>query len=299
MRELFLQHLYSGHLFFTGAAILIAGAFMPRRRAGVLLLLGTALAAFSGTPVPALLALALLVAIGTLLFARRARRLIALVTAALTLAACANEVPYHLVRPHVAAPARLYVVGDSLASGGFGETRTWPEILGRTAGAHVVNLALPSDTAATATQSQLPELEAQLRSHPASDPACVIVEVGGNDMLEGASISEYERGLEAIVAAARRHRHPVIVLELPLIPGRWRYGAVQRDVARRHGATLAPKRILAGVLVDPPNTSDGIHLTQRGHDALARELARWLDWPNGGGRSSRPAPESRRAPIPR
>lgn len=42
---------------------------------------------------------------------------------------------------------------------------------------------------------------------------------------------------------------------------------------REHGLILIPRRVLALVLSDPRNTSDGIHLTQRGHDRMAEELA--------------------------
>ncbi len=45
------------------------------------------------------------------------------------------------------------------------------------------------------------------------------------------------------------------MFELPVIPGKWAYGARQR--------------VLAKVLVKKENTFDGIHLTQAGHDAIA------------------------------
>lgn len=40
---------------------------------------------------------------------------------------------------------------------------------------------------------------------------------------------------------------------------------------------MIPRRVLASVLADPRNTSDGIHLTQRGHDVMAQTLLQWLD----------------------
>ncbi|MHB0970789.1 MAG: transposase [Thermoanaerobaculia bacterium] len=68
----------------------------------------------------------------------------------------------------------------------------------------------------------------------------------------------------------------VIVIELPVIPGARAYGALQREIVARRGAKLIPKHHLAAVLADPENTTDGIHLTQRGHDELARRIGKLL-----------------------
>jgi acyl-CoA thioesterase-1 len=134
----------------------------------------------------------------------------------------------------------------------------------------VINLAQPSDDADAALRDQVPQLPAQLSS------ACLIVDIGGNDMLDRASVSRFEAALDRILAP--RGAQSVVLLELPVIPGAWRYGMVQRRMAKKHGVFLAPKRILAGVLSDSRNTFDGVHLRQRGHDALARQLSGWLGW---------------------
>ena len=68
------------------------------------------------------------------------------------------------------------------------------------------------------------------------------------------------------------------MFELPLLPGRWAYGAAQRRIASRHGIVLIPRRVLAGILLDPANTSDGLHLTQQGHEKLAGAVADWAGW---------------------
>lgn len=47
---------------------------------------------------------------------------------------------------------------------------------------------------------------------------------------------------------------------------------IQRRPARKFDVTLIPKRVLMGVLSASGATLDSIHLTQRGHDLLARQV---------------------------
>jgi lysophospholipase L1-like esterase len=258
IRAALLYHVYSGHLFFTAAALILSGLLARKLRA--LVLLGLALAAMSGTPMPLWLAVpALVVSIAAI--AKPDRKAIAAGAAALTVAAVAFELPHHLRWRGAALPCRrLFVVGDSLASGGFGETLPWPRRLG------AMNLARPSDTAAGARE------QAALLPPPAPGD-CVIVEIGGNDMLERAP--QFAESLEALLRDIRPRTS--VILELPLIPGAWSYGAAQRRLAGKFEALLVPKRVLAGVLVDPRNTSDGLHLTERGHARLAHDLAQWVE----------------------
>ena len=98
-------------------------------------------------------------------------------------------------------------------------------------------------------------------------------------MLDGSPAHEFESSLDTLLNRLRETSRPnIVLLELPLLPGRWGYGAAQRRLARRHGAVLIPKRVLAKALTAPGNTTDGLHLTDRGHEQLARGLAVALGW---------------------
>ena len=288
VRTALLYHLYSGQLFFSAAIVFLAAAIadfskfldarpLMRRAAGFLAVLAIPLAGLSGTPLPAIPAafvLAATFAYALIGFGARRTRRYSLGVAAIVavLMVCAIELPYHLPWHPDLHPSRLFVVGDSLSSGGFGERTTWPELLGRNLGIPVTNLALPSETATTALQNQIPLLPLL-----GQRDECVIIEIGGNDMLDGEPGDRFASALDGILAAARGGNHrTTIVLELPLLPGHWQYGATQRRLAAKHGALLAPKRILAHVLLGRGNTSDGVHLLQQGHEALARELERWI-----------------------
>lgn len=254
IRSAILYHVYSGHLFFTALFLFVVGVSVRRLRA--LGLLALPLVFFSGTPMPLIAAVPLVVGAIVVLFAQFKGRVA--VGALVAIVAAGIEIPWHFEGAGGVARAPL-VLGDSLASGGFGETRTWPEILGAR------NLSSASETVARALERDLPLF---------GPDDVVIVELGGNDMLDGTPLREFERDLDALLARLRGAR--AVMLELPILPGRWGYGAIQRRLARRHGVGLIPKRVLARALTGPGNTTDGLHLTDRGHEQLARGLARSL-----------------------
>jgi acyl-CoA thioesterase I len=288
MHGALLYHVYSGQLFFSAAMLVLAAVVsdlfgwldprpLTRRIAAFLTVLAVPLAALSGTPVRMMLAIpAIAATLGYALFGfgsrGRLRYSLGGLASALVAIAVAIEIPYHLRHSNEPTPSHVFVIGDSLSSGGFGERTPWPEILARHLRVPVTNLALPSDSAAMALQNQIPQL-----STPASRNEYAIIEIGGNDMLEGVPPDAFAAALDAILSrAGAEGRRRIVLLELPLLPGRWQYGAIQRRLAAKYDALLVPKRVLARVLLGEGNTSDGIHLRQRGHDALALELARWL-----------------------
>ena len=284
-----LYHLYSGQLFFSAALLLLAvasatllglldGRPILRSVCSVIAMASIPAAALSGTPMPALQAVLLLGA--TLPFALfgivappRRRAILAGIAMAATIAGVAAEIRWHLPVTPISKPRRIIVIGDSLSTGGFGESRPWPQIVASQIGAELQNLALAGETTSSAIQNQLPDVPAL----QAGD--CVVIAIGGNDMLDrlppGGFESALARTLEASSAGGRRN---VVILELPIVPGEWRYGTIQRRLATKHAATLIPKRLLAGVLLEPANTYDGLHPTQHGHARLAREIRAALHW---------------------
>lgn len=276
-----MYHLYSGDLFFTACALFIVavavGLFSTRpvlqRVARVTALLAIALAAFATTPLPLIAAIPTTIIALIVTFAIgsewRHRRVFTVLSIVLVVFCAALELAQIFRSARVPEPEEIVVIGDSLASGGFGEREAWPLVLGREIGARVTNLARPSDEVADALQNQMTEIR------PSS---VVLVEIGGNDMLGGTSGSDYARDLDRLIAAVRSKAKVVVMIELPVLPGKWRYAAAQRKIADHYGAVMVPKRVLSAVLADPRNTSDGLHLTQRGHDDLARRLALALGW---------------------
>src|SRR5262249_51114580 len=154
-------------------------------------------------------------------------------------------------QPQAPRPRRLYVIGDSLAAGVRPKEITWPKLLAEGTGIQVTDLSLPGGTARNALRQQAPALERRTDTD-----AWALIEIGGNDMLGGPTADEFGEALDRLLASARGDRaHPrtVVMLELPLTPGKWAFGAWQRQLAAKHGAFLVPKRVMASVILTDAN----------------------------------------------
>lgn len=203
-------------------------------------------------------------------------------TVGVSLVACAMEARTFLIPPTVQPAARgftrLYVIGDSLSALG---NPSWPALLAEHFGVPAVNLAVPGATVLSAAR--------QASQVPRGDPALVIVLVGGNDQLAGRSASDFRRGLSHLLGMLHRSGQRVVLVELPLLPGRHGYGYAQRGLAREFDALLISKRELTAVFAAAGSTEDGLHLSREGHQHLALRLARLLR-PGFGSRERVPSP---------
>lgn len=160
----------------------------------------------------------------------------------------------------------LVVIGDSLSAGlGEGEGTPWPFQLGARYSVQVTNL---SEAGAT-TKDGIPKARLA-RKHP----GLVIVELGGNDMLGGRSVTDFEADLSQILKTLRDDQRSVVLIELPLLPGKNAWGVVQRQLAAKYECTLIPKRLLVDVLSAPGATVDTLHLSEAGHQRMAETIWR-------------------------
>jgi acyl-CoA thioesterase I len=289
----FLYHLASGQAWFSCGLLFllvtvldVRGAFEQRRRLGrvawLLLWLAMLLAAASTTPVPLWLAIPLVAScLAYMVFGFshqvRIRRLVlGSGASSLILVALILELPFHFPGPQNGARSQgLYVVADSLAAGLGREQTTWPKLLAARIGSDVRDRSFPGAN----TRSALRTLTKVLG--PADNPhAWVLVCIGGNDMLGKTSAEDFANDLDQLLAVARGnppHRRTVLMQELPLIPGAWAFGTIQRRLAAKHGVVLIPKRLLAGVVLTEENVVDGLHLSAAGHERMAELLLPWVD----------------------
>jgi len=193
---------------------------------------------------------------------RRAARILGGVLAASCLLGVLLELP-HRARPSLPERSfeRVYIIGDSISAGiGRENGGTWPEVLGREHHIEVVDLSRPGAT----TASVLPRV-GEVRA----DGALVVLEIGGNDLLGRTSAKKFAEDLERLLAALRKRGPAVLMFELPLFPLRGDYGRAQRRLAARFEVKLIPKRLFARILTREGFTLDGLHLSSRGHRAMA------------------------------
>lgn len=188
------------------------------------------------------------------------------------------EWPRHL-SPRVRIPAgcSIYVVGDSLSAGIGRKERCWPAVLSERLGIPVVNLAMGGATTQTALH------QAESIDRPGS---VVFVEIGGNDLLGGTSAADYREHLDRLLAALHAKGHRLVMFELPLYPFRNSFGSAQRELAAKFGVQLIPKRYLTRVMGMNDGTLDGLHFSQKGHDAMAEAMVGLLTVEPGIGRPS-------------
>jgi len=285
MQSALLFHLVSGHAWFTaGATVLIliglelGGVFDRRpnlqRFARLLFLLAVGVSMLSGTPVPLWLAIPLAIAVLAVIATRfrdeptRVSRFASIAALILVVAALALEAPWHRSPSLEKTPRSVMVLGDSLSSGGFAETKPWPEHFQTLAGVPTTSFANAGETVGSALVYQIDRLT------EAGPDSLVVVELGGNDLLGGTPARRFGTELDAILSAARSSGSAVVMFELPIPPGRWHWGAIQRKAARRHDVALIPKRVLARLISNDVLVEDGLHPTDAGHEYIARELAR-------------------------
>ena len=259
----------------AGIMFVRSGTGMLRPILTVLTLAGLAAVLLSAVPLPSwLYALWILPAgavlvLGNLPVASPALRFRAFAVLLVASAAILLVELPHLRAPRIRVDAEqpVYVVGDSISAGiGSGE-RCWPEVLAVSTSLRVVNLAEPGAT----TQSALGQVPRIAESN-----AVVLLEIGGNDLLDRKGAATFETHLDQLVSVLRANGHDVAMFELPLFPFQNAYGRAQRAVAKRHAVALISRRHFARVLGMENGTLDGLHLTQKGHDEMARRVASLL-----------------------
>ncbi len=278
MMNPFVAHLFSGQVLFTGLALMIGLIFAhdwvisPRwRHLTMALVWMTGIVAISTAAAHWWAMCLLIAAMGiwsgrTWLAAHQIPREVSYalpITVSITL--MAFDLSWTL-RPTVprCRERSVVVLGDSLSAGlGEDEGTPWPIQLRDLHHVKVYNL---SEAGAT-TQDALRQI--MTTDHFSG---LVVVELGGNDLLGGRSCREFEKNLDGILVYLHDHQRTVVMLELPLLPGKNQWGVVQRKLARRHGCFLIPKRLLVDVFAASGSTVDTLHLTESGHQRLAEMI---------------------------
>ncbi len=131
-------------------------------------------------------------------------------------------------------------------------------------GLSVSNLALPG--------ANIQSAQEQIAKIP-NIPSVVILEIGGNDLLGPSSSKQFRKGLESILERLHQGGHRILMVELPLYPFKNAFGEAQRDLARKYGVTLIPKRYFTKILGTEGATLDGLHLSPAGHKLFAETIA--------------------------
>ncbi len=176
------------------------------------------------------------------------------------------ELPWHISKPvSIHETKSIIVIGDSVSSGlGRQDEATWPQLLSEKTGIKTINLARAGATVSSALKKQIPQIPAE--------NSLIFLEIGGNDLLNYNSLGDFEKDSKQMLNQLKSTSRQVVWLELPLLPQYYRYGRIQRKLAKEFQIQLIPKALLANVFGTTGATSDGIHLTQKGHELMANEI---------------------------
>ena len=176
------------------------------------------------------------------------------------------------IPPLATMPAEVHVIGDSLSAGIASEQeRLWLNLLASEWHVPVQNHAQAGATTASAFR-QAEEIDC--------DDCLVLIEIGGNDLLSGKDSRQIEADLDRLLVrlSPPKADRTLVMFELPVppIPGGYEFARLQRRLAHRHAVRLISRREFAKVLLTPGATTDGLHLSQSGHRALADLLLRTI-----------------------
>jgi len=278
MNPIVLQ-LANGNLFFVGLVMIVAALFLrlwfEGRILGLVLrigyIAGIVFVIFSATPLSLWLYclwFGLCVAAALVVFSKKLsfqrKMLVSFTISLCSLVMCLVELPYHLSPTIKASPKQLlFVVGDSISAGISAKDRAWPDVLADISHFKVINLAKPAATVETAMD--------QIAGIVGSN-SLVLVEIGGNDLLGHTDSKNFYIQLDQLLGKLAAENSQIVVFELPLFPFCNAFGKAQRNLAKKYNVILIPKHYLTDVFGLKGGTVDGLHLSQKGHDALANSI---------------------------
>jgi len=159
---------------------------------------------------------------------------------------------------------KLYIIGDSVSAGvGGKKEQTWPKIFVNKYGANVIDLSVAGAKVASAIR----------QADGVTEPnQLVLLEIGGNDYLFATSIEQFEQDFKIILETVKKQKSTIIMLEMPMLPKHFKYGEIQRKLAKQYNAVIIPKRYFASVEGAKGSSRDFIHLSEKGHQLMAEKM---------------------------
>ncbi|MBU0753320.1 MAG: arylesterase [Gammaproteobacteria bacterium] len=175
----------------------------------------------------------------------------------------------------LAAGASILAFGDSVTFGtGAATGEDYPTQLAAISGWQITNAGIPGDTAEAAKGRVRAAIEQ-------SQPALVIVELGGNDFLRRRPENQVREDLRVILNEVRRAGIPVVLVAVPrfslvgAVVGALPDAELYEQLAKEEKVPLVPK-VFARILSDPALKADQIHPNAAGYRQLAEGIAERL-----------------------
>jgi acyl-CoA thioesterase I len=207
-------------------------------------------------------------------FFRTVRVALVIVCALLLCTSCARKVGYTPLPPG----AVVLAFGDSITHGtGAAAGEDFPSQLATLTGWQIRAHGVPGDTAANAKN----RIAEAIKS---TQPALVIVELGGNDFLRRYPEARVKEDLRQILQAARGEgadKRPVVLIGVPRLSlvaaavGALSDAPIYAELAGEENVLLIDD-VIADILSTPELKADPVHPNAQGYAQLAEGIARGL-----------------------
>jgi lysophospholipase L1-like esterase len=171
--------------------------------------------------------------------------------------------------PFLASDAVILAFGDSLTYGtGADRTESYPAILATLTGRTVINAGIPGEVSA--------EGRARLtRTLDETQPALLLLCLGGNDFLRRLDAAQVKENLRAMVQGAKERGIAVVLIAVPTLGFGLQVPPLYAEIASEAGIPFE-EDVLAEILSDSALKSDPIHPNAAGYKELASALEKLL-----------------------
>ena len=156
----------------------------------------------------------------------------------------------------------VVILGDSLAEGyDIEENENFVSVLSERLSLEIVNLGQKGITTAESVARVAEEVLPL-------NPALVIIELGGNDVLQKLDPASTKANLQKMVEAIQGEEIPILILGVRGGVLSDKLAEVFEDLADTHGLAYVPN-ILEGILTSPNLRVDNVHPNAAGHVLIA------------------------------
>ncbi len=158
----------------------------------------------------------------------------------------------------------IVAFGDSLTYGlGVSRDNAYPTVLSQLAGREIVNLGVSGNTAQ----------QGAMRMHDIgkSMPCMVLIEFGGNDLLQNRPIEETRKALEEIIDYVHGLNAMAVIVDTGGNYQMSRYTKMMKKLAKKKRALFIPG-IMDGIFSDKSLKSDILHPNEKGYEIIANKV---------------------------
>lgn len=155
--------------------------------------------------------------------------------------------------------------GNSLTAGQGAEPgEDFPSLIGKRVNVPIINAGVNGNT----TRDALLRIEKDVLS---KNPSVVVVELGGNDLLNRVDSNITQRNLDQILSKIRPTGAKIVILGIKFFLFNQKYETDLQKLAKKYNATFVPD-ILEGIITDQSLKHDDIHPNAKGYQKIADKL---------------------------